>query len=257
MTVWAVSVMSVQSDGTMRRSGTRPIHDLRLVTAGEGMFRCGGEDYVAGPGSLFALYPGVPFEFHDDPESPWGLFVLQMIGSGVETFLKGVGLSRGRPVAHCSRLDLAVRRFELLHEYYGLPEKDPWRASGLFFDLASALRAEKAESAPGPQDSLVRRATYLTSALLETGIGVNDLSRMLHVSRSTLNRAFQKDLRLPVVEFLRNARVQRAKQLLTGSDEKMSAVAFESGFRQEKYFYRCFKEATGLTPVQWRERGDS
>ena len=53
-------------------------------------------------------------------------------------------------------------------------------------------------------------------------------------------------------QFVNDYRLKHAKKLLREAPElKISTVAVESGFANERTFFRVFKEATGMTPKEW------
>lgn len=72
------------------------------------------------------------------------------------------------------------------------------------------------------------------------GVHRNAVSACINAQGSTFN------------QWVNDYRLQHAKQLLCkASDKKISAVALESGFANERSFFRVFKEATGMTPKEW------
>ena len=56
------------------------------------------------------------------------------------------------------------------------------------------------------------------------------------------------------VELLRQIRIQRAEELVAKSKEPYSRIAYAVGFNDPRYFGKCFKAQTGLTPSEYRER---
>ena len=53
-------------------------------------------------------------------------------------------------------------------------------------------------------------------------------------------------------QLVNSYRLQHAKKLLCQSpDMKMSSISLESGFANERTFFRVFKDATGMTPKEW------
>jgi YesN/AraC family two-component response regulator len=50
-------------------------------------------------------------------------------------------------------------------------------------------------------------------------------------------------------------RIEAAKELLANSGEKVASIALSVGYDTSHYFHRTFKKVTGITPVQYRERG--
>jgi AraC family L-rhamnose operon regulatory protein RhaS len=55
-------------------------------------------------------------------------------------------------------------------------------------------------------------------------------------------------------DYLRHLRLERARLLLTTTEESISAIGRESGFGDSAYFSRMFRAATGLTPKEYRNR---
>ena len=53
-------------------------------------------------------------------------------------------------------------------------------------------------------------------------------------------------------DFLRHIRMQRAADLIAGSKLNFSQIAFNVGFSDPKYFTKCFKKETGMTPSEYR-----
>jgi len=54
------------------------------------------------------------------------------------------------------------------------------------------------------------------------------------------------------VDYLTKTRLDRAKELLVGSELKMQEIAVQVGY-QPTYFNRIFKKMEGMTPKDFRE----
>ena len=48
--------------------------------------------------------------------------------------------------------------------------------------------------------------------------------------------------------------MQRARQLISKSTMNFSQIAYSVGFTDPKYFTKCFKKETGMTPSEYREK---
>lgn len=55
-------------------------------------------------------------------------------------------------------------------------------------------------------------------------------------------------------DFLRSLRMQRAEELIVKSKMNFSQIAFSVGFSDPKYFTKCFKKETGMTPSEYRQK---
>ena len=51
-----------------------------------------------------------------------------------------------------------------------------------------------------------------------------------------------------LTEFVRNHRLDRAKDMLAQREGSISEIAWRTGFQNAKYFSTCFKERFGTTP---------
>ncbi len=52
-------------------------------------------------------------------------------------------------------------------------------------------------------------------------------------------------------------RIRESKELLADSEAKIIDVAYMSGFNNKVSFYKSFRKATGMTPIEWREKEKS
>ena len=55
-------------------------------------------------------------------------------------------------------------------------------------------------------------------------------------------------------EYLRNTRMEKAKELLRQPDISIAEVAAQVGYENYKSFYRAFKDAVGTTPVEYQQK---
>jgi LacI family transcriptional regulator len=84
-------------------------------------------------------------------------------------------------------------------------------------------------------------------------IGVDDLVKLAAMSRRGLHQAFVEHVGLPPGAELHRVRIEKAKQLLARSDDKLEAVAAMCGYRHANSFWLAFKLATGQSPRQFRQ----
>lgn len=54
--------------------------------------------------------------------------------------------------------------------------------------------------------------------------------------------------------YLRRARIEKAKQLLTETDDPTALIATACGFRTSSYFIEVFRHVEGVTPTQYRKQ---
>ncbi len=75
------------------------------------------------------------------------------------------------------------------------------------------------------------------------------------VSSEHLRRMCRRELGRTPMEQVAFMRVQRAQELLHGTEDKLDAIAPQVGYHTADVFIRAFTRCVGLTPSQYRERG--
>ena len=55
-------------------------------------------------------------------------------------------------------------------------------------------------------------------------------------------------------DLLGEARIKHASRLLLETDLTIAEVSYDSGFADPKYFSRCFKKSTGLSPSEYKNQ---
>ena len=74
------------------------------------------------------------------------------------------------------------------------------------------------------------------------------------LSESYLCTLFKQACGITVKDFVTELRIDRAKQLLRSTTDKLQAVALQAGFRDANNFSTVFKREAGVTPSEYRER---
>lgn len=78
------------------------------------------------------------------------------------------------------------------------------------------------------------------------------LSAKYHVNKFRLCREFAKYYEDTPLQYLNKVRIEKAKELLLHSDEKIGTVGQLVGIENTNHFIRLFKEKTGVTPLVYR-----
>lgn len=81
---------------------------------------------------------------------------------------------------------------------------------------------------------------------------VASLAATAGMSRSSFARRFAASVRLKPMEFVGQARIARARQLLVSTGLPVATVATTAGFASRSHFSRSFRDAFGLDPTRYR-----
>lgn len=122
-------------------------------------------------------------------------------------------------------------------------------------DLRLAYRqAAELLCAGGRVGGIVRMAMRFVEEHLLEEVTLSKTADHIHVSVSHLSRIFLKETGRHFSEYVTAKKIERAKQLLRDSNLKVYEIAEELGYANSHYFGKLFKEVTGYTPVEYRNR---
>lgn len=83
-------------------------------------------------------------------------------------------------------------------------------------------------------------------------IGVDDLLKLVPVSRRALERRFKSVLGRTINDEIVRVRLNRAVELLTATDLGLKEIAIKAGFRSRSYMGAVFRERLARTPGSYR-----
>lgn len=104
-------------------------------------------------------------------------------------------------------------------------------------------------------DERIRSVILTLQGRLNREISVADLARQAGLSESRFSHLFREDIGLSPMEYLEQARLDRARQLLLISDAPVSHIALQVGFMHPFHFSRRFKLRFKMSPTEFRRSG--
>lgn len=104
-------------------------------------------------------------------------------------------------------------------------------------------------------DPMIKRVMLFIEENISNGdVGVGDMAAAVATSRSGLQRKLKQSMGVTPQDLLREARIKRACQLLRQTDKNIAEIAYACGFADPKYFSRSFKQSTGQSPSEYRDK---
>lgn len=86
---------------------------------------------------------------------------------------------------------------------------------------------------------------------------VDELAKLCGLSRGHLMRAFRQSTGRTLAAYVNELRLARACALLASDDVSIAAIAQDLQFSQPSGFAAAFRRRTGLSPRQYRQRGQA
>jgi len=124
------------------------------------------------------------------------------------------------------------------------------------------LKARLAAELGGPASAVNPESDFLQSALkvvdeslADPAFSVRDWAALMHMDRTTLFRKLKDEAGQSPDDYLREARMQRAAELLKRRAGNVAEVAEAVGFASVSSFSRRFRERFGQTPASFSREG--
>ena len=83
-------------------------------------------------------------------------------------------------------------------------------------------------------------------------ITLDEAAGEMHLNKNYFCRLFREKTGTTFVSYVNHLKITEAIQLLTSSDMPVNTIWMTVGFKQSKYFYKLFRQETGVTPQQFR-----
>ena len=97
----------------------------------------------------------------------------------------------------------------------------------------------------------VDKSSELIASSLHGSISIADIARECGMTPSAFRHAFFISFGMTPYRWLTERRIEKAMQLLRGSDTPLEVVARQSGFADTRHLSRVFKIVTGMTIDTW------
>lgn len=232
-------------------------YTLQIITKGTGLFSIEQENHHGNEGDCFLLPPGTTWEVRADGAE--GLEYCEISFAKLHGSDQGEGrageggsfLFSGKlaslPVA---QLLEAVQDLSAYREDAGAIEL--LKRQIRFQELLCSLFAKSGESEPQP-DSLraVEQTIHMLSQSYCEHVSVELLAQQAQLGTWQYRKLFKKITGLSPNEYVTELRINRAKEMLLSSKERLRVIAKRVGYHDEYYFNRRFKQKVGLSPGQY------
>ena len=94
---------------------------------------------------------------------------------------------------------------------------------------------------------------YIHHHYSEKNIGPETLASIVYLSQGYLSAVFKEETGVTINRYIRQVRMEKAKELLENTNKKIGQIAKEVGFSNSSYFCRSFKEYFGTSPESCRK----
>lgn len=101
-------------------------------------------------------------------------------------------------------------------------------------------------------DTVAEKAVDYIKANIREDLSVDNLCKLLFVSKNRLYSEFRKYFNMTVNEYVTDYRIETSKKMLSNIDMSVSQISEAVGMDNYAYFCKLFKQKTGLSPTEYR-----
>ena len=233
-------------------------YQLVYITQGTGVFesdKAGLKQVKAG--SVVLLFPHERHRYRPDWNTGWNEFWIGFDGEIVQNLVSAGFFKPEAPVCDLGYNERIMGIFDEIIEK-SKEEKPGFQgilsgaALHLLGQISSAVQ-QKDIADDENLTTLIDKARLIFRTNIESKISPEDIARELNVGYSYFRKAFKAYVGIPPGQYLIQLRIQKAKELLAGSNRSIKQVAIDLNFDSSFYFSKLFKEKTGISPARYRK----
>lgn len=101
--------------------------------------------------------------------------------------------------------------------------------------------------------NIIRRIMAHIAGHLDQKLSLEYLSEVFRYSPNYIGIAFKKDAGMTLTDYVRGARMEKARELLREPGARISEVAARVGYPNVSYFCSVFRKEYGVNPGEYRE----
>lgn len=238
-------------------------YKLMYVFDGSGLFTIRGRGYPVRAGSVFCVPPDTPHTFMTSGETVYCDIAVRkhiMESREMAELFREPDANDGRILPDAAYADSRTAReighlLELMRLEQEEKPKDYKKAMLLDLMRLTVLIRRSPASPPDPGSSkapLPVIKDYINANLTERST-LRQVAQKYSYSPAHLSRLFSKSEGMSYTRYVKERRLEYARQLLRESVWSASEIAQMAGYTNKTLFFRFFKEKYGMTPDQYRK----
>lgn len=159
---------------------------------------------------------------------------------------------------HCSESGMETEQAYRLSDFYIMKLDNLYTIqevaklhSTMVLDYTEKMRILKKNK--GTSKAVTKCIDYIYVHIKDR-ITIDDLADHTRLSTSHLSRLFKKEVGISVSDYIREQKIEKAKNLLRYSDYSLIDIANYLSFSSQSHFIQVFSKHVGKTPKKYRDR---
>ncbi|MFW2488801.1 AraC family transcriptional regulator [Clostridium chromiireducens] len=217
--------------------------------------------YTIKAGEGFLLTPNIINTYEADKDDPWNYIWIEFEGLKAERYLTEIGISGKNPVyipKEYNSENSIIDNFRFLLDNPSAPDSAILGHTYLlFYALLENSASNNMNKAATLQEFYVREAINYIEKNYDNNISVEDIAKWCNLDRSYFGKIFKSSMKTTPQEFLIKYRLSKACEMLKCNNASIKEIAELTGYPNQFYFSRAFKEVYAMSPRKWRNENKS
>lgn len=238
--------------------GIKDHYKLHYIHSGSGVFRCGASTYHLSAGDGFLVCPNVVVSYEPNPKDPWNYSWVAFNGLNAENYLTRAQLSSITPTFKISQHELMNKLYNDIFNSINYDKSMDLRSLSAFYNLISTIIEEttpnKSENiSVKTQEIYIKKAIEFIDTNYSRKITIEEIADYVGINRKYLSKLFSETLNMSPQNYLVNYRLQKACDLLTGTNLTITEISNSIGYSDPFLFSKVFKKYRGQSPKAYRD----
>lgn len=232
-------------------------YQLLYQPEGEGVFQSAHiSETTIKAGDIFLLFPGEWHTYHPLPNKGWKSYWIGFKGKNIDDRVKAGFLSPEKPIYHVGFsneiLGLFDEAFKTAQEEAAYSQQTLAGIVNHLIGLMYSLERNIILNKDSKHVDIINKARLRIRESLEGSLTIQEIAQDLGISYSSFRKLFKEYTGIAPAMYQQTLRLQRAKELLSTTDESIKEIAYRLNFESPDYFSAKFKSQTGLKPSDFR-----
>ena len=116
------------------------------------------------------------------------------------------------------------------------------------------IQKNRANKKDEPTQIVLATVEMIRKEIENVDFNINTIANALYLTPAYFSRVFKRKMGMTCIDFIKNYRINLAKELLQNTDLSIQQISEKTGYATVYYFSQQFKQVTGESPGSFRKK---
>ncbi|MEG0256404.1 MAG: AraC family transcriptional regulator [Vagococcus sp.] len=233
----------------------RDYHFIHFIKEGEGLLEIENQKIEVHENQLFIVPANVISTYTANKQNPWKYSWIGFTGIESVNFVQTLIQSSAPDfVMNCSDVSFYEKRIEEIIKLNQNTLASYFKINGIMYDIVGTLLGEcEIETVNNHEISPSFQAMRYMELHYHDDIQISDIAYSVGIHPNYLSAMFKKEIGVSPKKYLTSLKINKAKKLLTESEDPINLIASSVGFNDALSFSKFFRKELGTSPTEYRK----